>query len=101
MFPYILLILVLLWQCVIIGYTFNLAANAADEAARAGAVGDSCEAAAREHIGSAWEVTVNCGGDPLTEATVSLRMPLVAPQLLNIDVPIRAKAAAVNERTED
>ncbi|MYS43391.1 pilus assembly protein, partial [Streptomyces sp. SID5998] len=36
MAPTIVITLVLLWQCVLLGYTYTLAGNAADEAVRAG-----------------------------------------------------------------
>ncbi|GAA3297251.1 hypothetical protein GCM10020295_29350 [Streptomyces cinereospinus] len=59
MTPLIILTLVLLWQFVLLGYTFTLAGNAADEAARAGtAVLDrqaACETAGVRHLPSAWE----------------------------------------------
>ena len=38
--PLILLLLVALWQCALVGYTFVLAGNAADEGARAGAAAE-------------------------------------------------------------
>ncbi|MGW5851875.1 TadE/TadG family type IV pilus assembly protein [Streptomyces sp. NPDC055254] len=84
MLPLILLLVAAVWQCVLIGYAFSLAGNAADEAARAGAVhGDGeCDAAAKEHIGSAWSVRVSCGPDGnLYKAEVSLRVPVLVPGL--------------------
>ncbi|MEU9104523.1 TadE/TadG family type IV pilus assembly protein [Streptomyces xanthophaeus] len=83
--PLILLLVAAVWQCVLIGYAFSLAGNAADEAARAGAVtgrqGD-CEAAAAEHIGDAWGLRVSCGrqGD-IYKATVTLGIPVLHPAL--------------------
>ncbi|MEV7833421.1 TadE/TadG family type IV pilus assembly protein [Streptomyces subrutilus] len=83
--PLILLLVAAVWECVLIGYAFSLAGNAADEAARAGAVhGDaaSCDAAAREHIGGAWGVQVSCGADgQLYKTTVSLTIPVLVPGL--------------------
>ncbi|NEB82244.1 AAA family ATPase, partial [Streptomyces sp. SID14478] len=35
MFPLVLVVMALMWQCVLYGYTYSLAGNAADEAARA------------------------------------------------------------------
>ncbi|MEU3062342.1 TadE/TadG family type IV pilus assembly protein [Streptomyces subrutilus] len=83
--PLILLLVAAVWECVLIGYAFSLAGNAADEAARAGAVhGDaaSCDAAAREHIGGAWGVSTACGrsGD-IYKVTVTLRIPVLHPSL--------------------
>ncbi|MEU8463774.1 TadE family protein [Streptomyces sp. NPDC029003] len=85
MVPLILLLVAAVWECVLIGYAFSLAGNAADEGARAGAVhGDrgSCEAAAAEHIGGAWGLKTDCGrsGD-LYKATVRLKIPVLYPGL--------------------
>ncbi|MEW2139711.1 TadE/TadG family type IV pilus assembly protein [Streptomyces sp. NPDC005409] len=85
MVPLILLLVAAVWECVLIGYAFSLAGNAADEAARAGAVhGDAgrCEAAAKEHIGDAWNLRVECGrsGDIYT-AKVRLGIPVLFPGL--------------------
>ncbi|GAA0306473.1 septum formation initiator [Streptomyces polychromogenes] len=82
--PLILLLVAAVWECVLIGYAFSLAGNAADEGARAGAVhGDgACAAAAGEHIGGAWNLTTECGpsGD-VYKATVSLEIPVLYPGL--------------------
>ncbi|WKD32874.1 TadE/TadG family type IV pilus assembly protein [Streptomyces xanthophaeus] len=82
--PLILLLVAAVWECVLIGYAFSLAGNAADEAARAGAVKDdaACVAAAHEHIGEAWGLEVDCGisGD-IYRAKVSLGVPILFPGL--------------------
>ncbi|MBP2346195.1 TadE/TadG family type IV pilus assembly protein [Streptomyces virginiae] len=82
--PLILLLVAAVWECVLIGYAFSLAGNAADEAARAGAVHGSaaCDAAAREHIGEAWGLQVDCGrsGD-IYRARVRLSIPVLHPAL--------------------
>ncbi|WP_329380023.1 pilus assembly protein [Streptomyces sp. NBC_01351] len=84
MVPMILLLVAAVWECVLIGYAFSLAGNAADEAARAGAVkGDAaCAAAAREHIGGAWNLRVVCeeSGD-IYRAKVTLAIPVLYPGL--------------------
>lgn len=84
MVPLILLLVAAVWQCVLIGYAFSLAGNAADEAARAGAVhgGAECEAAAGEHVGEAWDMKADCGraGD-IYKATVRLKIPVLYPGL--------------------
>ncbi|UQX02736.1 TadE/TadG family type IV pilus assembly protein [Streptomyces sp. RerS4] len=84
MVPLILLLVAAVWECVLIGYAFSLVGNAADEAARAGAVKDdgACVAAAGEHIGSAWGMAVDCGqaGD-VYKATVTVRIPVLFPGL--------------------
>ncbi|MFB8394899.1 TadE/TadG family type IV pilus assembly protein [Streptomyces yangpuensis] len=82
--PLILLLVAAVWECVLIGYAFSLAGNAADEAARAGAVHgpEFCEAAAKEHIGEAWDFQVECGrsGD-IYQAKVRLSIPVLHPAL--------------------
>ncbi|MFG2987242.1 TadE family protein [Streptomyces sp. NPDC048258] len=83
--PLILLLVAAVWECVLIGYAFSLAGNAADEGARAGAVtGDRgvCEAAAGKHISGAWGMTAECGasGD-IYKATVKLKIPVLHPGL--------------------
>lgn len=84
MVPLILLLVAAVWECVLIGYAFSLAGNAADEGARAGAVhGDgACRTAAAEHIGGAWGMTADCGGSgDVYKATVKLRIPVLYPGL--------------------
>ncbi|MFD9370821.1 TadE/TadG family type IV pilus assembly protein [Streptomyces sp. NPDC060020] len=84
MVPLILLLVAAVWECVLIGYAFSLAGNAADEGARAGAVtGDAaCAAAAKEHIGDAWGMRADCtpSGD-IYKATVTLKIPVLYPGL--------------------
>ncbi|MER6312798.1 TadE family protein [Streptomyces sp. NPDC001581] len=85
MVPLILLLVAAVWECVLIGYAFSLAGNAADEGARAGAVtGDqaACTAAAKEHIGDAWKPDVDCGksGD-IYQVKVTLGIPVLFPGL--------------------
>ncbi|MGW0736285.1 AAA family ATPase [Streptomyces sp. NPDC002851] len=90
MAPLIFAVIALLWQCVLFGYTYSLAGNAADEGARAGAVaavrGDdpaaACEAAARERLPSAWQstFTAGCGeAGPVYRAEVDVDVPLFFP----------------------
>ncbi|MFC6983827.1 TadE family protein [Streptomyces cirratus] len=100
MVPLILLLVAAVWECVLIGYAFSLAGNAADEAARVGAVhGEAaCGAAARRHIGDAWAVQVSCGsaGD-IYKATVSLHVPVLFPGL-DIGVPITGEGGSSQEK---
>ncbi len=102
MVPLILLLVAAVWECVLIGYAFSLAGNAADEAARAGAVkGDgACRAAAGEHIGGAWTMRASCGkaGD-LYKAKVELNIPVLYPGL-DIGFPITGEAGAAMERED-
>ncbi|MEU6677373.1 AAA family ATPase [Streptomyces sp. NPDC046925] len=89
MFPILLAVVGLLWQCALYGYTFSLAGNAADEAARAAtaayAVGEggeaACAAAAKEHLPSAWQgATVSCTDDgTVWKAHVDADVPLFFP----------------------
>ncbi|MEK8144684.1 TadE family protein [Streptomyces sp. M10(2022)] len=57
--PLIILLLVALWQCALIGYTFSLAGNAADQGARAGTGApfsreQACVRAAEQDLPGAW-----------------------------------------------
>ncbi|MFK0254398.1 TadE/TadG family type IV pilus assembly protein [Streptomyces sp. NPDC090445] len=102
MVPLILLLVAAVWECVLIGYAFSLAGNAADEAARAGAVkgGGACAAAAAEHIGGAWNMTSTCSeAGPLYKATVTLEIPVLHPSLSF--GRITGEAGAAMEREED
>ncbi|WP_175408388.1 TadE/TadG family type IV pilus assembly protein [Streptomyces sp. TRM64462] len=98
--PLILGTLLLLWQATLIGYTYALAGNAADEAARAGAVGGDCQAAAGSKLSGAWSASTSCGasGD-LATADVTLQVPALFP---GVDLPftVRAHAAAADERED-
>ncbi|OEJ33494.1 TadE/TadG family type IV pilus assembly protein [Streptomyces subrutilus] len=83
--PLILLLVAAVWECVLIGYAFSLAGNAADEAARAGAVTGKradCVTAAGEHISAAWAMEADCdrSGD-IYKATVTLKIPVFYPGL--------------------
>ncbi|MFJ7588771.1 TadE/TadG family type IV pilus assembly protein [Streptomyces sp. NPDC097617] len=82
--PLILLLVAAVWECVLIGYAFSLAGNAADEAARAGAVKGraACVAAAAEHISEAWGLQSACfrSGD-VYKARVTLQIPVLYPGL--------------------
>lgn len=104
MLPLILLTLVLLWQCVLIGYTFTLAGNAADEAARTAAVGGDCEGAALRHVEGAWasSASVDCKGPSggMVTVTVTLRTPVLFPGAITLPWRVDGKAAAVWEGEE-
>ncbi|MFD3947089.1 TadE/TadG family type IV pilus assembly protein [Streptomyces sp. NPDC058579] len=98
MVPLILITLVLLWQCVLVGYTFTLAANAADEAARVCAVGGDYGAAGKRHVGEAWGARVGCdaSGD-LAQATVRLQVPVLFPGTVSFPFPVTGEAGVVRE----
>ncbi|MFI1657570.1 TadE/TadG family type IV pilus assembly protein [Streptomyces sp. NPDC020472] len=100
MVPLILLTLALLWQVVLVGYTYTLAGNAADEAARAYAVGDDCGEAARRHLDGAWAdgVEPDCSaGGGMVDAVVTVRVPVLFPGVGGL-FRVRGEAAAVDER---
>ncbi len=102
MVPLILLLVAAVWECVLIGYAFSLAGNAADEAARVGAVHgrDACVAAAGKYIGGAWNMTAECGkaGD-IYKATVYLNVPVFFPGL-DIGVPITGEGGSALEKED-
>jgi pilus assembly protein CpaE len=89
MFPLLLVVMTILWQCVLYGYTYSLAGNAADEAARAataayavhGDVAGACEAAGKKHLPGAWQgAGIGCGVDgSVMKATVDVDVPLFFP----------------------
>ncbi|MEU7579321.1 AAA family ATPase [Streptomyces sp. NPDC041068] len=89
MFPLLLAVMAILWQCALYGYTYSLAGNAADEAARAAtaayAAGEgtagACSAAAKEHLPNAWQgASVTCTDEgPVWKAHVSVDVPVFFP----------------------
>ncbi|MBW1602785.1 pilus assembly protein [Streptomyces sp. JJ66] len=100
MLPLILLTLALLWQFVLVGYTFTLAGNAADQAARAGAVGADCAGAASADLPGAWAsgASVACGeSGGLVHADVTLRVPVLFPGAVGFPFDVTGNAAAVSE----
>ncbi|MBA2808683.1 AAA family ATPase [Streptomyces sp. KM273126] len=89
MFPLLLVVMAILWQCVLYGYTYSLAGNAADEAARAATAayaldGDflaSCQAAGSEDLPGAWSgAGIDCDpqGSVMT-ARVEAQVPVFFP----------------------
>lgn len=87
--PLIALVLVLLWQFVLVGYTYTLAGNAADQAARAAATSDGysrqgeAERAAKEDLPAAWAENARVPSprreDGLWKAKVELKVPVLFP----------------------
>ncbi|MVO83422.1 AAA family ATPase [Streptomyces sp. p1417] len=109
MFPLVLTVIGLLWQCALYGYTYSLAGNAADEAARAATAaaavqGDdagACAAAGKEHLPGAWQgAAISCvtEGDVM-KATVKVDVPLFFPGI-ETGWSVRAEAGAADE-TQD
>ncbi|WP_151479369.1 AAA family ATPase [Streptomyces albicerus] len=89
MFPILLVVMTILWQCVLYGYTYSLAGNAADEAARAATAAHAagadpqgaCAAAGKEHLPDAWQgAAIDCNreGD-VWKADVIAEVPLFFP----------------------
>ncbi|MET9890723.1 AAA family ATPase [Streptomyces sp. NPDC006465] len=89
MFPLLLVVMTILWQAVLYGYSYSLAGNAADEAARAataayavnGDVPGACAAAGNEHLPGAWSgADIDCGpAGSVMRATVEVDVPLFFP----------------------
>ncbi|MFF3639996.1 CpaE family protein [Streptomyces sp. NPDC002564] len=89
MFPLLLVVMTILWQCALYGYSYSLAGNAADEAARAATAayaagegaGGACSTAAREHLPDAWQgADVSCTDEgAVWKARVSVDVPVFFP----------------------
>jgi pilus assembly protein CpaE len=98
MVPLIILVLVLVWQFVLVGYTFTLAGNAADEAARAAAVGQDAGAAAQSDLPSGWDASTSVsrsGG--MAHAEVRLKVPVLFPGALSFPFTVTGSAGATDE----
>ncbi|MBJ6614966.1 pilus assembly protein [Streptomyces griseoincarnatus] len=109
MTPTILVTLVVLWQLVLVGYTFTLAGNAADEAARAGTAASrgarqgACQAAGTDKLSGAWGsgATVTCAtGGGMVTADVTIRVPILFPGTLSFPFDVTGHAGAVEEETD-
>ncbi|MPY52783.1 AAA family ATPase [Streptomyces acidicola] len=89
MFPLLLVVMAILWQCVLYGYTYSLAGNAADEAARAataaaavqGDVPGACQDAGSKNLPGAWSgAFIGCDSDgTVMKATVIAPVPVFFP----------------------
>ncbi|GHG95542.1 pilus assembly protein [Streptomyces lanatus] len=107
MLPTIIITLVLLWQFVLVGYTFTLAGNAADEAARAGAASEgqaACQEAGLAHLPGAWKggARVDCVGDgDYVTADVHLEVPVLFPGAIGFPFTVDGHAGAVQEEKGD
>ncbi|THA73031.1 pilus assembly protein [Streptomyces sp. A0642] len=103
--PLIILMLIVLWQCALIGYTYILAGNSADVAARAGNGSQSrqdaaCKEAARKDLPDAWQgdVEIDCGAEwGLYRAKVTLEVPVLVPGVLNFPMDVEGNAASAKE----
>ncbi|MER5909192.1 TadE family protein [Streptomyces sp. NPDC001982] len=105
MTPLILVTLVLMWQCVLVGYTYTLAGNAADEAVRAATAAQpgqrqgACEQAGMKDLSAAWrgDATVTCGGSGYVTADVTLKVPVLFPGTVAFPFTVHGHAGAVEE----
>ncbi|MDX3093963.1 P-loop NTPase [Streptomyces sp. ME19-03-3] len=99
MTPLILLVLVLVWQAVLTGYTFTLAGHAADRAARAAAVGEDARAAAAGDLPGAWRIEDfgTTRADGMAGVTVGLRVPVLFPGAIDFPLTVHGHASAVDE----
>ncbi len=106
MTPTIIVTLIALWQAVLVGYTFILAGNAADEAVReataaepGGARDAACREAGLRHLSEAWRsgADVTCGGSGYITADVRLDVPVLFPGTLSVPIQVRGHAGAVEE----
>ncbi|MFF7855440.1 pilus assembly protein [Streptomyces sp. NPDC007904] len=109
MTPTILVTLVVLWQLVLVGYTFTLAGNAADEAVRAGTAAapgarqGACQEAGLDKLSDAWQggASVNCataGG--FVTADVQLNVPVLFPGTVSFPFEVEGHAGAVEEEVD-
>ncbi|MFI9205375.1 P-loop NTPase [Streptomyces sp. NPDC053048] len=96
--PLILVALAVVWQCVLVGYSYSLAGHAADKGARAGAVGRDCTAAAVSDLPGAWRGEPRCGPDgEVYRASVRLRVPVLFPGAVNWPWPVESTAGVARE----
>ncbi|MEW2611593.1 pilus assembly protein [Streptomyces sp. NPDC047880] len=109
MTPTIIVTLIALWQAVLVGYTFVLAGNAADEAVREGTAATrgtrqaACEEAGLRHLSDAWRsgAEVTCGGIGYVTADVDLEVPVLFPGTLSFGFTVNGHAGAVEEADSD
>ncbi|MBQ1094537.1 pilus assembly protein [Streptomyces sp. b94] len=109
MTPVIIATLVVLWQLVLVGYTYTLAGNAADEAVRAATAADrgarrgACQEAGRDKLPGAWEggaeVSCDTAGGYVT-ADVRIEVPILFPGTVSFPFTVHGHAGAVEEETD-
>ncbi|MFI9721716.1 pilus assembly protein [Streptomyces sp. NPDC052396] len=87
----VLVALAVVWQCVLVGYTYSLAGHAADRGARAQATGRDCRAAVRADLPADWPGRPRCEQDGASYKTVVvLKVPLMLPGHINWPWPVRS-----------
>ncbi|WP_438486082.1 TadE family protein [Streptomyces sp. S186] len=103
--PLILVVLALLWQFVLVGYTYALAAHAADRGARTAAATEgggagACRTAAAHQLPHAWQSgsSTDCGTAPgLWKATVRIKVPVLFPGAGTFPWTVTGTAGAAKE----
>ncbi|MEU8822502.1 P-loop NTPase [Streptomyces sp. NPDC048636] len=103
--PLALIVLAVIWQFVLIGYTYSLAGNSADKGARAGAAANggpaACRSAAEKDIPSAWRgsssISCGAGADGVFTSTVNLKVPLLFPGAADFPWTVTGTAGATDE----
>lgn len=100
--PLALVVLAVVWQLVLVGYTYSLAGNAADKGARAGAAGGAaaCQAAAQDDIPGSWSADIDCpggGGGAVYQTTVKLNVPILFPGASDFPWTVTGSAGASDE----
>ncbi|WP_445516598.1 AAA family ATPase [Streptomyces sp. NEAU-174] len=99
--PLALIVLAVIWQLVLVGYTYSLAGNSADKGARAGAAkgAGACQDAAAKDIPGSWTADIDCGGGDGTvyKATVRLHVPILFPGAADFPWTVTGTAGAADE----
>ncbi|AJC56254.1 TadE/TadG family type IV pilus assembly protein [Streptomyces sp. 769] len=106
--PLILVVLVLLWQFALVGYTYALAAHAADRGARAATALDgggagACRTAAAHQLPRAWRggSRTSCTTQPgLWKATVQIEVPVLFPGAGAFPWTVTGTAGAAKEAAD-
>ncbi|MEU6327476.1 TadE/TadG family type IV pilus assembly protein [Streptomyces sp. NPDC047049] len=105
MLPLILLVLALLWQLVLVGYAFSLAAHSADRGARAGTATEgggagACQAAAEHELPGSWRggAGISCRPEAgVWKARVQIRVPVLFPGAGSFPWSAKGSAGAAKE----
>ncbi|MET8181994.1 AAA family ATPase [Streptomyces sp. NPDC005336] len=100
--PLVLIVLAVIWQLVLVGYTYSLAGNSADKGARAGASGGpgACQEAAQKDIPGSWSADITCpgrGSGPVYKVTVRLQVPVLFPGAADFPWTVTGTAGAADE----
>ncbi|MDT3397019.1 P-loop NTPase [Streptomyces sp. B1866] len=104
--PVILGILVVIWQCALVGYAYSLAGDSADKGARVAAATDggggaACRAAAVGELPGSWQgqASAACAPDGgVWKATVTVDIPVLFPGAVSLPWHVRGTAGAAVEK---